>query len=345
MVCSPEQLPGAETTVEVKRLKILVVGAGGLGTLFGAFLTQAGAEVAMLVKPEHLNRLRAQGNCLKVEGAREAEVPATPVTSGEQVGAVDWLILSVKTKDTGAALAAAAGCKPASALSLQNGVVKDGWLHDAFGAEAVVGASTTFGATYLGVGHARYTFPATTWLGEIGGGTSPRVNEFADLLTSAGLAGKAVEDITAIEWWKLCYLLPGAMVAALARTDYATMFFHPLLAERFLRLTQELTAVARAGGIAVTDPPGAPLPAVALADSPLDEGLAGLRQRAERYRAAGMRVVPSLAQDVLAQRRTEVDVLAGEALRRADEQGIAVPVLDTCYRLLRGLEDSFPASG
>ena len=54
----------------------------------------------MLVKPEHLDRLRAQGNRLKVEGAQEAEVPATPVTSGEQVGAVDWLILSVKTKDT-----------------------------------------------------------------------------------------------------------------------------------------------------------------------------------------------------------------------------------------------------
>ena len=143
----------------------------------------------MLVKPEHLDRLRAQGNCLKVEGAQEAEVPATPVTSGEQVGTVDWLILSVKTKDTAAALAAAAGCTPAAAISLQNGVVKDGWLHDAFGAAAVVGASTTFGATYLGVGHARYTFPATTWLGEIGGGTSPRVNEFADLLTNAGLAG------------------------------------------------------------------------------------------------------------------------------------------------------------
>ena len=79
-------------------MKILVVGAGGLGTLFGAFLTQAGAEVAMLVKPEHLDRLRAQGNCLKVEGAQAAEVPATPVTSGEQVGAVDWLILSVKDK-------------------------------------------------------------------------------------------------------------------------------------------------------------------------------------------------------------------------------------------------------
>ena len=106
------------------------------------------------------------------------------------------------------------------------------------------------------LGHARYTFPATTWLGEIGGGNSPRVNEFAALLTSAGLAGTAVEDIEAIEWWKLCYLLPGAMVTALARTDYGTMFFHPLLAERFLRLTQELVSVARAGGIAVTDPPG-----------------------------------------------------------------------------------------
>ncbi len=338
-------LTGAETGIGVKRLKILVVGAGGLGTLFGAFLTQAGAEVAMLVKPEHLDRLQAQDNHLKVEGVRSADVEATPVTSGEQAGAVNWLLLSVKTKDTAAALAAAAGCTPAAAISLQNGIVKDEWLREAFGAAAVVGASTTFGATYLGVGHARYTFPATTWLGEIGGGTSPRVNDFAALLTKAGLAGQAVEDITAIEWWKLCYLLPGAMVAALARTDYATMFFHPLLAERFLHLTQELIAVARAGGIAVTDPPGAPLPAVALADSPLDDGLAGLRQRAERYRAAGMRVVPSLAQDVLAERRTEVDVLAGEALRRADEQGIAVPVLDTCFRLLRGLEDGFPPSG
>ncbi|MAG36666.1 MAG: hypothetical protein CL878_10565 [Dehalococcoidia bacterium] len=326
-------------------MRILVVGAGGLGTLYGAFLTLAGAEVAILVKPGHLDQLHAQGSRLMVEGVRTADAEATPVTSGEQVGAVDWLLLTVKSKDTGAALAAAAGCKPGAAISLQNGIVKDRWLRDAFGPEAVVGASTTFGATYLGVGHARFTFPATTWLGEIGGGTSARVNDFADLLTSAKLAGQAVEDIEAIEWWKLCYLLPGAMIAALARTDYGTMFSHPLLAERFLRLTQELIVVARAGGVAVADPPEAPLPVVALADGSRGDALTGLQHHGERYRAAGQRVVPSLAQDALAHRRTEIEYLAGEVLRRADEQGIDVPVMDTCYRLLRGLEDSFDESG
>ena len=195
------------------------------------------------------------------------------------------------------------------------------------------------------MGHARYTFPATTWLGEIEGAISPRVTEFADLLVKAGLAGKAVENITAIEWWKLCYLLPGALIAALARTDYGTMFSHPLLAERFLLLTRELIAVARAGEIYVADPPEAPLPIVELCDGSQEESLLGLRQHGERYRAAGQRVVPSLAQDVLGQRRTEVEVLADEVLRRADQHGVTVPILETCYRLLRGLEDGFPQNG
>ena len=322
-------------------MKVLVVGAGGLGTVFATLLAKTGAEVMALVRPSHLEGLQAQGNHLRVEGLLSGEAPVAVVTNGEEAGAVDWLLLMVKTKDTAAALAAAAGCRPQATLSLQNGLAKNRWLADAFGAETVVGGACLVGATYLAPGHAGLTLNAMTWVGEPGGGISPRVAKLSERLNAAGLPATAVEDIAVVEWWKLILLLPGAVITALSRRDYSAMCSHPLLSELFITLTRELVAVARAEGVAVADPPGTPIHPVMWADSAPAEALAGLRQVGERYKAGGQQVYPSMAQDVLSERRTEGEDLIGEVIRRAAAHEVPVSALDTCYRLIRGLEDGF----
>jgi 2-dehydropantoate 2-reductase len=319
-------------------VRVLVAGAGALGTCYAVLLAKTGAEVVVFTRPERAARLR-QG--LRVSGLVEASATVEVVTTGREAEAVDYLILATKTADTAAVLRGLEGVEVGGALSLQNGLAKDDALAAAFGEPAVIGAACSVGASLAEPGHAQLTMNVATWLGEPAGGSSERVARLAAVLRSAGLPSWSVDDIRAVEWYKLCLVLPGALVTALSRRSYAEMALHPELNALWVRLMRECTAVARANGAVLVDPPAAPWLLGSWQDMPDEEVGAGLREIGERQQASGERMFPSMAQDVLAGRRTEAEDLAGDLLRRAAERGVPAPALETCYRLVRGMEDGF----
>ncbi|NBT17348.1 MAG: hypothetical protein EBT00_00985 [Proteobacteria bacterium] len=158
--------------------------------------------------------------------------------------------------------------------------------------------------------------------------------------------GGRVADATAVEWYKLCALLPGSLVTALARCTYSEMALHPYLAQQFVVLMREVFAIPQALGVfgddtKVIDPPGAPWSFGTWLSTPDEVALAGLRTIGEAQVATGQKVFPSMVQDVLAGRRTEVETLAGGLIDRARTCGVPLPATETCYRLLRGLESTF----
>jgi 2-dehydropantoate 2-reductase len=292
--------------------------------------------VAVLVKPARVDSLR-EG--LAVTGLIEATATVEVVTAGREVGQVDYLILATKTADTASALESAAGVEVGAALSLQNGLAKDDALAQVFGAERVIGAACAVGAGLDAPGRARLTMNQATWVGEPGGGTSERVVRLAAVLRAAGFPAWSVTDIRAVEWYKLCMLLPGAFVTALSRRTYDEMALDEHLAPLWVRLLRETCAVANAEGITFTDPPGSPWRLGTWQHEPDDVVLEALRGIGERQRAAGEKMRPSMLQDVLAGRRTEAADLAGDLLARARRHGVAVPAAETCYALVRGLEE------
>jgi 2-dehydropantoate 2-reductase len=266
------------------------------------------------------------------------------VTSGAEAGAVDYLVVTTKARDTASALEALRGLQVETALSLQNGIAKDDLLAQAFGAGRVIGAATTVGAGLVAPGHARMTLTGATWLGELGGGSSERVARLAAVFRAAGFPAWSVADVRAVEWYKLCALLPGALVTALSRRPYDEMALHSDLALAFVRLMRETFAVPLARGVSIEDPPGSFWRFASWLALPDDAVLAALREMGKRVQAGGQKVLPSMLQDVLAGRRTEAAEVGAELLRYAGESGIPVPSTDTCYRLVRGLEDGFQAA-
>jgi 2-dehydropantoate 2-reductase len=329
-------------------MRVLIAGAGALGTCYAARLAAAGAEVSVLARPARHAALRRG---LRVSGLLEAEAQVAVVSRGPEAGAQDYVMVTTKTQDTESILEALEGVQTGAVLSLQNGVAKDEILAGAFGAQRVLGAACAVGASLVEPGHARLTLNQGTWVGERfrpdsqpSTGASERVVRLVAVLRGAGFPSWSVANIRAVEWYKLCALLPGALVTTLSRRSYSEMALHPHLARLFVQVMRETFGVMQALGMTVQDPPGSLWRFAEWLPAPDEVSLEGLRAIGERQRDAGERMLPSMLQDVLAGRLTEVEHLAGEVLRQAAALGLPVPATETCYRLIRGLEDAFPPS-
>lgn len=319
-------------------MRVVIIGAGALGTVYAVLLARVGVDVAVLVKPARAPALRRG---LRVTGLVEAAAQVQVVTSGREAGTADYVILATKTRDTEAALAAASGLEAGAALSLQNGLAKNAALAATFGAGSVLGAAAVVAATLVEPGLAALTLNLATWVGEPGGGRSERAARLVAVLRAAGLPAWSVPDVDAVEWYKLCALLPGALVTTLSRRIYADMALHADLAALFVRLMRELFAVPQALGHTVADPPGSQWEFGRWLAAPDDVALAGLRAIGERQRATGQKVRPSMFQDILAGRRTEAEDLLAPLIAKAHELGVPIPATETCYQLVRGMEDGF----
>src|SRR5215831_15255542 len=119
-------------------MKMVILGAGALGTVVGAHLARAGEDVTLLARGQRAAYLQEHGATLT--GLVDFTVPVTVVTDPQQVHNADVLMVTVKTYDMASALASVKHLDVGSVLSIQNGVLKDEQLAQTFGWAKVLGA-------------------------------------------------------------------------------------------------------------------------------------------------------------------------------------------------------------
>src|SRR5947209_3073962 len=105
-------------------MRIAVIGAGGIGAIYGASLAKAGADVTFVARGAHLQAMRERG--LKIEGDRgEMHIsPAQATDDPSDIGPVDIVLFCVKLWDVesaGAAIRPLIG-RETGVIPLQNGV-------------------------------------------------------------------------------------------------------------------------------------------------------------------------------------------------------------------------------
>ena len=191
-----------------KTLHVCIHGAGGLGSVVGGRLANAGYQVTLIGRPAHVDAIKAKG--LQITGREDMLVKdnLTCVTHPDEVeGEIDYYILLTKQKAMVGALADAAVLQDRikTAMTLQNGMGKEALLIEAFGAEKVIGGSIMEGGTMLEPGLVlnHVTTPVTAYFGELEGGSSERTETLASAFSDAGLGAKSVEDITHVLWEKV----------------------------------------------------------------------------------------------------------------------------------------------
>lgn len=320
-------------------MKTLFVGAGAIGSLLAAYLARSGADVTLLDIGEHIHTIAKQGLKIHTLGGGSFDVKVKALSDAKGVDGADLLILAVKTFHTESALASVAHLKERvqCVLSIQNGVEKEDYLIRFFGKEKVVGAMCLEGATRLGPAEIRHTMSNITYVGEMNGRETDRVNAICGLFNYGGIKTEATSHIIAADWAKWINFAASAALCSFTRLEYYKILKNRELALLFAELHCEYARLAKAVGVEVRDYPGFEVKTVSEADSTRAAQI--LAARGEALEARGMtRVKPSLCQDVEAGRKTEYEAIFGYAVREAEKRGVEMPLTRYVYRFLKGME-------
>ena len=328
-------------------MHVVILGAGGLGCVIGACLAETGIDVSLVARPQHVDAIRRDG--LQISGMRgDRSVPMHAVADPRDLeGAIDYLILLTKTRDTATALDSAATLRSrtAVALSLQNSVTKDDRLAEWIGADRVLGATTVEAGTLTGPGRVRHTATAPTsfYFGELDGTESTRAQALADAFTKAGMGAQAIPDIRQAEWEKLLQIsaVAGFSASTLGFRE-GTAFAHGIAtrsgAEHYVTIATELLAVYLAMGFEPRDFFAPFSQFRALADATFEEAVDNALALGTTMVANGVLGRPSLHEDIVRGRPTEVEDGLGTYLRAADAHHVDAPTARGAYRVIKTLE-------
>ncbi|MCS7039657.1 MAG: 2-dehydropantoate 2-reductase [Anaerolineae bacterium] len=316
-------------------MKIVIMGAGALGSVFGGYLARAGFDVTLIGREAHIRAIQANG--LRVTGEHEFVVPVRATTDAKTVAEADVLLFCVRAPEVPQALTDVAHLQPEIVASFQNGLRKDEPLIAHFGPGPVVGATTILAARRLEPGHVRCTAMGYTWFGELDNRQTPRLQAVVQAWRKAGLPVEVPADIHVVEWAKLAYLLPVSVLSGLTRLPYHQILQSSDLAYVFVQLAREVHKIARAYNVMIGDYPGLGLRS--LLHAPFDEAIQVLATRGRTLEAAGQTdITTNMLDDLQLRRQTEIEAIAGDLVRMAHDAGLATPAVEMVYRVIRGMD-------
>lgn len=311
-------------------MKVLVMGAGALGSILGGFLARAGHDVTLIGRAPHMEAIAAHG--LKVTGIWGEHTIAglTTVCDAEEAAEKDYdvVFIAVKSYDTQRAVAAIAPLLGPETLvcSYQNGLGNAETIAKAVGAERVVEAMVIFGVQIPEPGHVDVTVIARpTALGVYEGGpNAARAASLARALDDAGLPTEFSDNIGAELWRKVAYNSALNPLCALLDVPYGALPDMPETRAVMEDIVAELYAVAVARDVDMV--PAMPADYMALFYEKL------VPPTAAHY--------GSMHEDFRIHRRTEIDALNGAIARFGGEANVACPVNALITRLIHARERS-----
>jgi 2-dehydropantoate 2-reductase len=299
-------------------LKIAVIGAGAMGSVYAAILGSAENDVwAVDTWVDHVEAIRTRG--LTVEGAsgdRTVRIHAT--SEPAEVGVCDLVVIATKAFDVDAAAHAA---KPivgndTVVLPIQNGLGSADRIAAILGDERVaIGVAGGFGASIVGPGRVHHNGWELLRLGERHGPATDRIRRIARVWEEAGFRVRAYDDVDQLVWEKLiCNVCFSGTCAILERPISGVLddrnAWHVASS-----CATEAYDVARARGIKLD----------------FDDPVAYVRAFGERIPCAR----PSMLLDIVAGRPTEIDVINGAIPPEARRIGLTAPVNETVTALVK----------
>jgi 2-dehydropantoate 2-reductase len=297
-------------------LRILVLGAGGIGGYYGGRMAAAGADVTFLVRPRRAAQLAENGLVL-VSPLGDLKMPVKTVLRETAAPGYDAIILSCKAFDLEDAIESIRLAAPgALILPLLNGIRHLDTLDAAFGADAVLGGVAQIGITLDPDGTVRHLNSAQGFIyGERSPGQAARCEALLPALASGGFGPRHSREIMQDMWEKVVFLCSIAAMTCMMRGKVGEIASTDEGAGLMLEMVAECAAVATAAGFA---------------PRPQSQAFAqkALTDKASPNAASMMR-------DLLAGGKVEAEHIVGDMLARAKAAGQAAPLLRAAYTHLQ----------
>lgn len=305
-------------------MRILVMGAGAIGSAVGGFMSLAGHEVVLLGRELHMNAIARAG--LRITGiwgehlAHNLEV----YTDVKHVPPChfDWVFITVKSYDTASAAQAVLPVVAPDTLvcSYQNGLGNAETIAQVFGWSRTVGARAIYGVRVCEPGWIDITVIAQPTALGVYSADAPaeRVRTMAKAMDDAGIPTVYTEEITTVLWAKVAYNCALNPLSALLDVPYGKLLESEDTRVIMGDIVRELYATAAARS-------------VVLKPSTPDEYIRHLFEDLIPPTAAHY---ASMREDLRLGRRTEIDALNGAIARMGSERGVACPTNALLTRLV-----------
>ena len=299
-------------------MRIAIMGAGGVGSYFGARLADSGEDVTFITRGKHLNALQERGMSVKSPQGdlRLENVSATNDPS--TVGTVDVILVTVKLYDLDSACTAIAPMVGPSTMivPVQNGVSAVDMISARFDREQVVGGLVFVASFVVAPGEIEHkTELHRLVFGELDGSHSDWVMAFRDAGRKAGFDAEVSEDIEAELWNKFALLAGTSPITSLSRQPVGLITSDEHLHEIARQSIAEVVAVGRAKGVKLAPD--------------LVEATLALNARFDPDAKHSMLL------DLEAGKRLEHEWVSGEVVRLGRELGVPTPFHEIAYALLK----------
>jgi 2-dehydropantoate 2-reductase len=302
-------------------VKIAVVGAGAMGSIFGAGFHEGGHETVLVdVARPLVEEINANGVAITAKDGTERTVSLRATADPGDAGPVDAVVFFVKCYHTAVAAEQARPLVGPETVvaSLQNGWGNGDVLARVYDPAQVVVGVTYNSGTVLGLGKVAHPGVGPTLMGPYDDGGTEGAERLSGAVTDAGLEAQVVPQVRPEIWKKLILNAATLPTASLTGLTAGALTAQGQMHELVSETAREAVAVARALGYDIDE----------------EERVAYIHTLLER--AGGTKA--SMLQDFEAGRQTEVDVINGAVVRAADEAGVPVPLNRALVALVKGWE-------
>jgi 2-dehydropantoate 2-reductase len=288
-------------------MRIVFIGAGGVGGYFGARLVAAGEDVTFVARGAHLAAMQRDGLRVKSpKGDLDLAVQATDDVSA--VGPVDVVFVTVKMYDLAAAAASLAPLvgPDTAVVTLQNGVEAVDIVSQSVPRPHVVGGVAYVAAVIDEPGLIRHTSLDSLIFGELDGRRSDRLVALETACRRAGFGARVSEDIIVDLWAKFARLSVFSGMTAVTRSPIGVLRDDSDLYAMLQAACDETIRVGRARGVALPD--------------------ALMGEIEEMVRTLPHHAKASMLEDLERGKRLELPWLSGAVVRLGKASGVATPI-------------------
>ena len=305
-------------------MKIVMLGAGALGSTIGGTLAIGGNDVHFVdMWQEHVDLINKDGLHMTNE-KEDWYVRVDARTTADTIGEADLVIVLVKSFATKQAVEQLKQTnvigKNTLVMSLQNGLGNEETIASVIGSENVISGKTYVGGRLIQAGYISAGVQGKwTYIGELNGEITDRIQTVCNVFNDAGLLCEVSDNIKGLIWDKLLINVAAGALCGITRLPYGPLYEEDYIKDVEVAAIQEGIQVAKAAGVVLkSEDPQYPWVAAS-------EGLPGTFKT-------------SILQSLELKRPTEIDFINGSIVEWGKKYGIATPVNQTLVACVKGIE-------